>query len=111
MRYGSKLLFEDVTTTFSKGRKYGLTGPNGSVFWFCSLFIKSAVKNGASAGVCVGESGSPTKSATAGGDGRAGGDDVVHKINRQGLHGASGADDCLLVNGETGLTAQATLAR
>ena len=30
MRYGSKLLFEDVTTTFSKGRKYGLTGPNGS---------------------------------------------------------------------------------
>src|SRR6266576_1630561 len=30
MRYGSKLLFEDVSTTFSKGRKYGLTGPNGS---------------------------------------------------------------------------------
>src|SRR6476659_3223476 len=30
MRFGSKLLFEDVTTTFSKGRKYGLTGPNGS---------------------------------------------------------------------------------
>src|SRR5580765_1170432 len=30
MRYGSKLLFEDVTTTFSKGRRYGLTGPNGS---------------------------------------------------------------------------------
>jgi ATPase subunit of ABC transporter with duplicated ATPase domains len=30
MRYGSKVLFEDVTTTFSKGRKYGLTGPNGS---------------------------------------------------------------------------------
>src|SRR6266480_7089924 len=30
MRYGSKTLFEDVTTTFSKGRKYGLTGPNGS---------------------------------------------------------------------------------
>jgi ATPase subunit of ABC transporter with duplicated ATPase domains len=30
MRYGSKTLFEDVTTTFSKGRRYGLTGPNGS---------------------------------------------------------------------------------
>ena len=30
MRYGSKTLFEDVTTTFSAGRRYGLTGPNGS---------------------------------------------------------------------------------
>jgi ATPase subunit of ABC transporter with duplicated ATPase domains len=30
MRYGSKILFEEVTTTFSKGRRYGLTGPNGS---------------------------------------------------------------------------------
>src|SRR6187397_2032321 len=30
MRYGSKLLFEDVTTTFTAGRRYGLTGPNGS---------------------------------------------------------------------------------
>src|SRR5947207_14982890 len=30
MRYGSKTLFEDVTTTFSKGRRYGLTGPNGA---------------------------------------------------------------------------------
>ena len=30
MRFGSKLLFEDVTTTFSAGRRYGLTGPNGS---------------------------------------------------------------------------------
>jgi ATPase subunit of ABC transporter with duplicated ATPase domains len=30
MRYGSKVLFEDVTTTFSGGRRYGLTGPNGS---------------------------------------------------------------------------------
>src|ERR687892_2834476 len=30
MRYGSKLLFEDVTTTFSSGRRYGLTGPNGA---------------------------------------------------------------------------------
>jgi len=30
MRYGSKVLFEDVTTTFTVGRRYGLTGPNGS---------------------------------------------------------------------------------
>src|SRR4051812_345621 len=30
MRYGSKILFEDVTATFSSGRRYGLTGPNGS---------------------------------------------------------------------------------
>src|SRR6187455_147370 len=30
MRFGSEVLFEDVTTTFSSGRRYGLTGPNGS---------------------------------------------------------------------------------
>src|SRR5215207_7523521 len=30
MRYGSKTLFEDVTTTFAPGRRYGLTGPNGA---------------------------------------------------------------------------------
>src|SRR6187455_1635217 len=30
MRYGSKILFEDVATTFTPGRRYGLTGPNGS---------------------------------------------------------------------------------
>jgi len=30
MRFGSKILFEDVTTTFSNGRRYGLTGPNGA---------------------------------------------------------------------------------
>jgi len=30
MRYGSKVLFEDVATTFSNGRRYGLTGPNGA---------------------------------------------------------------------------------
>src|SRR5580765_2043667 len=29
-RFGSKVLFEDVTTTFSAGRRYGLTGPNGA---------------------------------------------------------------------------------
>jgi ATPase subunit of ABC transporter with duplicated ATPase domains len=36
MRYGSKVLFDDVTTTFSGGRRYGLTGPIGSgssAFW------------------------------------------------------------------------------
>src|SRR5437762_12944465 len=30
MRYGSKVLFDDVSTTFSAGRRYGLTGPNGA---------------------------------------------------------------------------------
>jgi ATPase subunit of ABC transporter with duplicated ATPase domains len=30
MRYGSKVLFDDVTTTFQAGRRYGLTGPNGA---------------------------------------------------------------------------------
>jgi ATPase subunit of ABC transporter with duplicated ATPase domains len=30
MRYGSKVLFDEVTATFSAGRRYGLTGPNGA---------------------------------------------------------------------------------
>src|ERR1700741_3362504 len=30
MRYGAKLLFEDVSVTFTAARRYGLTGPNGS---------------------------------------------------------------------------------
>ncbi|HZC43171.1 MAG TPA: ATP-binding cassette domain-containing protein [Acidobacteriaceae bacterium] len=30
MRYGAKILFEDVTTNFIPGRRYGLTGPNGA---------------------------------------------------------------------------------
>jgi ATPase subunit of ABC transporter with duplicated ATPase domains len=30
MRYGSKVLFDDVSTTFTTGRRYGLTGPNGA---------------------------------------------------------------------------------
>src|SRR6476659_9474648 len=30
MRYGSKVLFDEVTATFSTGRRYGLTGPNGA---------------------------------------------------------------------------------
>src|ERR1700744_6608435 len=30
MRYGSKLLFEEVSTQFIAGRRYGLTGPNGA---------------------------------------------------------------------------------
>ena len=30
MRYGAKLLFEDVSVTFTDGRRYGLTGPNGA---------------------------------------------------------------------------------
>jgi ATPase subunit of ABC transporter with duplicated ATPase domains len=30
MRYGAKVLFDEVSTTFSPGRRYGLTGPNGA---------------------------------------------------------------------------------
>jgi ATPase subunit of ABC transporter with duplicated ATPase domains len=30
MRYGSKVLFEEVGTAFTEGRRYGLTGPNGA---------------------------------------------------------------------------------
>src|SRR5271169_2477339 len=30
MRYGAKVLFEDVSTAFTPGKRYGLTGPNGS---------------------------------------------------------------------------------
>src|SRR5689334_25402499 len=30
MRYGGKILFDDVSTTFQPGRRYGLTGPNGA---------------------------------------------------------------------------------
>lgn len=30
MRFGAKILFEDVSTTFYAGRRYGLTGPNGA---------------------------------------------------------------------------------
>ena len=30
MRFGAKILFEDVTTAFLQSRRYGLTGPNGA---------------------------------------------------------------------------------
>ena len=30
MRFGSKILFDDVTTAFTLRRRYGLTGPNGA---------------------------------------------------------------------------------
>jgi ATPase subunit of ABC transporter with duplicated ATPase domains len=30
MRFGARLLFEDVTTTFLSGRRYAITGPNGA---------------------------------------------------------------------------------
>src|SRR6476646_4802029 len=30
MRFGARILFEDVTTTFLPGRRYAITGPNGS---------------------------------------------------------------------------------
>ncbi len=30
MRYGARILFEDVTSTFFAGRRYAITGPNGA---------------------------------------------------------------------------------
>lgn len=30
MRYGARILFEDVTTTFQSGRRYAVSGPNGA---------------------------------------------------------------------------------
>src|ERR1700756_1898534 len=30
MRYGAKVLFDDVSTVFTPGKRYGLTGPNGA---------------------------------------------------------------------------------
>ncbi len=30
MRFGARILFEDVTTAFQQGRRYAITGPNGS---------------------------------------------------------------------------------
>src|SRR6202050_657309 len=30
MRFGARILFEDVTTTFFAGRRYAITGPNGA---------------------------------------------------------------------------------
>src|SRR5450755_4915385 len=30
MRYGAKILFDEVSTAFTPGKCYGLTGPNGA---------------------------------------------------------------------------------
>src|SRR5690348_12645732 len=30
MRYGARILFDDVTTTFQVGRRYAISGPNGA---------------------------------------------------------------------------------
>jgi ATPase subunit of ABC transporter with duplicated ATPase domains len=30
MRYGAKILFDDVSTSFAPGKRFGLTGPNGA---------------------------------------------------------------------------------
>jgi ATPase subunit of ABC transporter with duplicated ATPase domains len=30
MRYGAKILFDEVSTAFTSGKRYGLTGPNGA---------------------------------------------------------------------------------
>jgi len=31
MRYGAKILFDEVSTGFVPGKRYGLTGPNGNL--------------------------------------------------------------------------------
>src|SRR6266545_4233411 len=67
---------------------------------FASLFIGLAVGVVACAGVGIGEAIAPAKGATASGDRRSGGDDVVHEVNGQGLHRASGADDGVLLDGK-----------
>src|SRR4051812_47863686 len=30
VQYGSKILFDEVSTSFTPGKRYGLTGPNGA---------------------------------------------------------------------------------
>jgi len=30
MRYRAKVLFDDVSTSFAPGKRFGLTGPNGA---------------------------------------------------------------------------------
>src|ERR1043166_4969720 len=30
MRFGAKILFDEVSTSFTPGKRYGLTGPNGA---------------------------------------------------------------------------------
>src|SRR5438309_10760740 len=30
MRFGAKVLFDEVSTAFTPGKRYGLTGPNGA---------------------------------------------------------------------------------
>jgi hypothetical protein len=60
---------------------------------------------GASAGISVGETGAPAESAAASGDGRAGGDYVVHEIHGQELHGAVRADYGVLLHRQTEKTA------
>ena len=59
---------------------------------------------GTSAGVGVCETDAPAESAATSRDGRAGGDYVIHKIQRQELDGAAGAKDGVLFHCETGKT-------
>ena len=60
---------------------------------------------GTSAGVSVCETDAPAESVATSRDGRAGGDYVVHKIQRQELDGAASAKDGVLFHRGTGKTA------
>jgi len=63
------------------------------------------------AGVGIGQTRAPAEGAAASGDSGSGGDDVIHEIERPGLHGTSVANDSVLFGGETGQAAQPTVAR
>ena len=59
----------------------------------------------------VSQTAAPTQSAPASGDGSSGGDDVVHEIHRQYLHGAGRSNYRVFLNGETRKTVQAAVMR
>src|ERR1017187_8575093 len=63
----------------------------------------------ASVGIC--ETGAPAESAATSGDGRAGGDYVVHEIQRLELHEAARANDGVLFHRETEKTTHAATGR
>ncbi len=57
------------------------------------------------AGVGVCQAGAPAQGAPASSDGGAGGDDVIHEIDRPRLHEPGSANDSVLINCEAGKAA------